>query len=75
MYEEDLQSLCFLPEFLGTALLMLVAWEAFLRKLWSEAQIPVGSSTGGGISNPTGGPIAITICPPIWTKLKQQDVQ
>ena len=55
MYVEDLQSLCFLPEFLGTALLMLVAWEAFLRKLWSEAQIPVGSSTGGGISNPTGG--------------------
>ena len=22
-----------------------------------------------------GGPIAITICPPIWTKLKQEDVQ
>ena len=53
MYDEDFQSLCFLPEFLGTALLMLVAWEAFLRKLWSEAQIPVGSFSGGGISTPT----------------------
>ena len=54
MYEEYLQQLCFPPEFLGTALLMLVAWEAFLRKLWSEAQIPVGSFPGGGIFNPTG---------------------